>query len=100
MRSVGNRVADSDDEEEKQLSSSSPSSGSMNAIDWEPFKMDFTMSEEETAGLRDAFTRYMDPKDSKISFNELFHDLKAIDIKRKQPLLYEILERVLDFPEI
>lgn len=62
--------------------------------------MDFTMSEEETAGLRDAFTRYMDPKDSKISFNELFHDLKAIDIKRKQPLLYEILERVLDFPEI
>ncbi len=43
--------------------------------------MDFKISDQEIAGLHDAFTRYMDPKDNKISFNELFHDLKvAIDI--------------------
>ena len=42
----------------------------------------------------------MDVKDKKICFNELFHDLKAIDIQHKQPLLYEILERILDFSEI
>ena len=69
-------------------------------IDWTPFDMEFEMSEQEIVGLNDAFTRYMDSNDEKISFNELFHDLKAIEIQRKQPLLYEILERILDFPEI
>ena len=38
--------------------------------------------------------------DKTISFNELFHDLKAIDIQNKQPLLFEILERILSFEEI
>ena len=41
------------------------------------------MNAEETAGLEDAFLRYQDAKDKKISFNELFHDLKAIEIERK-----------------
>ena len=43
---------------------------------------------------------YMDPIDQKVSFNELFHDLKEIGIKYKQPFLFAILERILDFPEI
>ena len=62
--------------------------------------MQFDFSQEELDGLKDAFDRYMDTKDKKISFNELFHDLKAIDIQHKQPLLYEILERILTFEEI
>lgn len=62
--------------------------------------MEFEISQQEIDGLQDAFRRYMDAKDKKISFNELFHDLKAIEIQRKQPLLYEILQRILDFAEI
>ena len=42
--------------------------------------MEIEMTEQEMEGLQDAFTRYMDNKDKKISFNELFHDLSAIDI--------------------
>ena len=48
----------------------------------------------------DAFKRYMDPKDRKISFYELFHDLEDVEIKTKQPLLYDILERILELEEI
>ena len=93
MRSVGNRLKDDDE-------GGSQSSDSTKAIDWTPFEMEFEMTEAELAGLQDAFTRYMDAKEKTISFNELFHDLKAIDIQRKQPLLYEILDRIVDFPEI
>ena len=51
-------------------------------------------------GLADAFNKYMDSKDQKISFNELFDDLRKIDIKNNHPLLYEILERILNCEEL
>lgn len=58
----------------------SQSSDSVKEIKHTPFDMEIEMSDTEIAGLTDAFQRYMDPKDKKICFNELFHDLKAIGI--------------------
>ena len=55
-------------------------SDSVKAIDWTPFDMEFEITDAETEGLQDAFKRYMDVKDKKVNFNELFLDLKAIDI--------------------
>ena len=78
----------------------SQSSDSIKEIKHTPFDMEIEMSDDEIAGLSDAFNRYMDPKDKKISFNELFHDLRAIDIQRKNSLLYEILERILKDEEL
>mmetsp|Transcript_22035 Transcript_22035/g.29438 ORF Transcript_22035/g.29438 Transcript_22035/m.29438 type:complete len:81 (+) Transcript_22035:33-275(+) len=78
----------------------SQSSASIKDIKHEPFDMEIEMSEQEMSGLADAFNKYMDVKDKKISFNELFHDLRAIDIEKKQPLLFEILERILYCDEI
>lgn len=75
-------------------------SDSVKEIHHTPFDMEIDMSEEEIEGLKDAFNRYMDPKDKQISFNELFHDLKAIGIRTKNTLLYEILERILYCDEI
>jgi hypothetical protein len=69
-------------------------------IQHKPFDMEFEMTPHEMAGLTDAFNRYMDPKDKKISFLELFHDLKQIGIQQKQPLLYEILDRIQKFDQI
>ena len=104
MRSVGHRVREDniDDEGGEEGSDRgllSQSSDSIKAINWEPFEMQFDFTEEELDGLADAFNQYM-AEDKTISFNELFHDLKAIDIQNKQPLLFEILERILSFEEI
>ena len=52
--------------------------------------MQFDFTDEELDGLKDAFEQYM-AQDKTISFQELFHDLKAIEIQNKQPLLFEIL---------
>ena len=65
-----------------------------------PFDMEIEMTEQEMQGLRDAFHKYMDNKDQKINFNELLEDLRKIDIRTKQPLLYEILERISYCDEI
>ena len=69
-------------------------------IAWTPFEMSFEISEEEKDSLHEAFKRYMDMSDKKIQYTEFFADMKQIDIEHKQPLLYEILERILDLPEI
>ena len=77
-RSVGHRIDD-------EAGSSRPPSDSSRSdlahpIDWEPFDLELEISEQEVSLMQDAFKRYMDPDDKKISFNELFHDLRAIDI--------------------
>ena len=100
VRSIGRRVEEDNDANDSDGNPMSQSSDSIKDIDWTPFEMDFDMTETEILGLFDAFSRYMDPKDNKISFNELFHDLKKIKIQGKNPLLYEILGRILEFPEI
>lgn len=100
MRSVGHRVReDAQDNDCSDRGMLSQSSDSIKAINWVPFEMQFEFTEEELDGLKDAFEQYMDSNKT-ISFNELFHDLKAIDIQHKQPLLFEILERILSFDEI
>ena len=79
----------------------SQSSGSIKEeLKHTPFDMQIEMTETEMEGLKDAFNKYMDSKDRKISFNELFEDLRKIDIERNHPLLYEILERILECDEI
>lgn len=77
-RSGGGKILDIEDVEIHN--SISHSSDSVKEIKHKPFDLDFEMTEQEMNGLADAFHRYMDVKDKKISFNELFHDLKAIDI--------------------
>ena len=42
----------------------------------------------------------MDPESNTISFEELLHDLETIQVKTENPMLYEILKRVLDFEEL
>ncbi len=83
-RSVGVRLRDLQDVEHSQIMTGSNSSVAMDEeIQHKPFEMEFEMSENEMAGLADAFNRYMDVNDKTISFNELFHDLKQIGIKQK-----------------
>lgn len=69
-------------------------------IDWEPFPMKFEIDEKELRTLKQVFSSYMSPTDHLISFEELFHDLEQIDLKTKNPMLYEILKRMTDFEEM
>ena len=57
-------------------------------IDWEPFPLDFNITETELTLLKDAFNNYKSPEDNKISFKELFFDLETIQVKKKNPMLY------------
>ena len=79
QRTVDRRLLENDDQVASHRMMSE-SSDSFREIQHKPFDLELEMSDFEIAGLSDAFHRYMDPKDKKIAFNELFHDLKAIGI--------------------
>ena len=65
----------------------------------EPFEIQFEFSEEEEAGLREAFERLAD-EEGKISFFETFRKMEDDTLGDKERLVYGILKRIINFREV